>query len=159
MSGLKFISAVIFVRDIQTSKDFYTNVFKQEIQYDFGKNVMFKSGLSIWEVRKDHEIYQRFVNGKNNDNKFELYFESDELDKIISLIEKDGIKKLHGLKEEPWGQRTIRIFDPDDHLVEVGESMKGFVQRLSEKLNEEEVSKKTGLSITEIRVVLSDASH
>lgn len=34
------------------------------------------------------------------------------------------MKLLHDLHDEPWGQRTIRFFDPDDHLIEAGESLK-----------------------------------
>jgi catechol 2,3-dioxygenase-like lactoylglutathione lyase family enzyme len=156
MGSLKYVSAVIFVKDIQVSKEFYTKIFQQEIQYDFGKNVTFKSGFTIWELREDHEIYLNlFSNHQAKNNYFELYFETEELDEIISMIKENQMKIFHDVKEEPWGQRTIRVFDPDDHMVEIGESMQGFIRRLKESMSDEEVSQKTGVSIDDIRKLLS----
>ncbi|MDP4176590.1 MAG: VOC family protein [Bacteroidota bacterium] len=156
MSSINYISAVLFVKDISVSKDFYINIFKQEIQYDFGTNVMFKSGLTIWELRKDHEIYNCYPNeNMERTNKFEIYFETDDLDGIISSVESNSIEKLHEVKEEPWGQRTIRLFDPDGHMVEIAESMVSFVKRLSLLMSPKEVSSKTGLSIEQIEQLIS----
>ena len=48
------------------------------------------------------------------------------------------------MKEFPWGQRVIRIYDPDRHIVEVGESMKAVVLRLlAEGMSPEETATKT----------------
>jgi predicted enzyme related to lactoylglutathione lyase len=155
MSSINYISAVLFVKDISVSKDFYMNIFRQEIQYDFGTNVMFMSGLTIWELRKDHEIYNCCPNeNMERTNKFEIYFETDDLDGIISSIESNSIEKLHEVKEEPWGQRTIRLFDPDGHMIEIGESMVSFVKRLSLLMSPKEVSGKTGLSIEQIEQLI-----
>ena len=33
-------------------------------------------------------------------------------------FDSDAIKILN--YDEPWGQRTIRIFDPHNHLIEIG---------------------------------------
>ena len=34
----------------------------------------------------------------------------------------DGASLLvHPIRMEPWGQRVFRIFDPDKHVVELGE--------------------------------------
>jgi catechol 2,3-dioxygenase-like lactoylglutathione lyase family enzyme len=160
MSNIKYVSAVIFVKNIQVSKEFYSKIFQQEIQYDFGKNVMFKSGFSIWEVREGHEIYQKLrIGDQVKISGFELYFETEDLDKVIALIEENQIKKFHDVKEESWGQRTIRIYDPDGNIVEIGESMERFVRRLKEVMSIEEVSKKTGLSIGEIEELLSKNSE
>jgi hypothetical protein len=50
------------------------------------------------------------------------------------------------LTEESWGQRTIRFFDPENNLIEVGESLEALVKRLHSsgmKLND--IEKKTSL--------------
>jgi len=75
---MKFHSSVIFVNDIEKSKDFYVQLLNQKIEYDFGMNVILKGGLAIWEIRQGHIINQR-LETKNKSNKFELYF----LDKIL----------------------------------------------------------------------------
>lgn len=45
--------------------------------------------------------------------------------------------------EHGWGQRVIRFYDPDGHIIEVGEDMKMVINRfLDSGMTMEEVSKK-----------------
>lgn len=156
MSSLRYDSAVVFVKDIETSKEFYTKFLQQKIKYDFGKNIQFENGLSIWQPGEDHEISANSINNKDvKSSGFELYFETQDIEAVVNEIEERGIKILHELKEEPWGQRTIRFFDPDGHLIEIGESMRTFVLRLKETMSDEEVSKKTGLAVNNVQILIS----
>jgi catechol 2,3-dioxygenase-like lactoylglutathione lyase family enzyme len=47
----RFHSIVLFVKDIDRSKKFYTEVLGQEIDYDFGNNVALKNGITLWKIR------------------------------------------------------------------------------------------------------------
>ena len=78
-------------------------------------------------------------------NNSELYFEEEDLDSFLKkLKEMNSIEYVHELKEQPWGQRVIRFYDPDMHIIEVGEPMESVVKRLlSEGLSVEETSKRT----------------
>lgn len=40
-----------------------------------------------------------------------------------------GLKYVHPLKEHRWGQRVVRFYDPDGHIIEVGERMQQVVFR------------------------------
>jgi len=55
-SGLKFYGPVIFVKDISRAKKFYIEFLNQEVEHDFGANIIFKSHLSPWQMSPDHEI-------------------------------------------------------------------------------------------------------
>jgi catechol 2,3-dioxygenase-like lactoylglutathione lyase family enzyme len=127
-----FHSVVLFVADIGRSKEFYKEVLKQEIEFDFGNNVGFRNGLTIWQFRKDHLIA---ISGDHNDTgakkAFEIYFETDDIEVMQESIAGWGLDYLHDLVEEPWGQRTIRFYDPDNNLIEVGEAMDTFVRRIA----------------------------
>jgi hypothetical protein len=46
----RYVSAVLFVKDIAASRQFYEGMFEQQVDTDFGKNIGYKSGLSLWEV-------------------------------------------------------------------------------------------------------------
>ena len=62
------------------------------------------------------------------------------------LLTEAGVKFLHEINEEEWGQRTIRFFDPDNHLVEIGDTMRTFVLRLFKQgLTTSQISDKRGL--------------
>jgi len=76
----------------------------------------------------------------------EICFETDDFDAQAARISAMGVMLAHGVIEESWGQRTLRFFDPDGNLVEVGESMPAFCRRLyMAGLSMEEVGKKTGI--------------
>jgi len=41
----------------------------------------------------------------------------------------DSVKYVHGVIEQPWGQRAVRLYDPDLHIIEVGEPMESVARR------------------------------
>lgn len=154
--NISFHSVVVFVKDIEKSKKFYSDIMDQNIEFDFGKNIIFKNGLSVWEISSDHVITR---SGKHHDTEttkaYELYFESDDLGKIQEKIAHQNIDFLHDLMEEPWGQRTLRFYDPDNNLVEIGETMECFVTRMaSEGMNTQEIAEKTTIPVEIIKKIL-----
>jgi len=83
---------------------------------------------------------------------FEFYFETEEIDRVFEKLKENGVELLHSLHEEPWGQRTVRFFDPDRHLIEVGEALETFVKRLHrEGMTREQVSEKTSIPLETVR--------
>lgn len=149
-----FHSSVIFVADIQKSKDFYTKIIGQTIDHDFGNNIIFHGGLSIWKVNTQHIINQKLKINVDS-NRFELYFETRRIDEITSRLKKENVAFLHDIKEEPWGQRTIRFFDPDNHLIEVGEPLEVFVKNMYTKgLSIEQIAEKSGIPVETVMALV-----
>jgi hypothetical protein len=73
-----------------------------------------------------------------------------------SVLFVKGVLFLHNILEEPWGQQTIRFFDPDNHLIEIGETMKIFVSRIYNKgLTIEQTSIKTSVPVEEVKKLIS----
>lgn len=143
---MKFICPLIIVNNIEISKNFYEKVLDQKVQYDFGENISFEGGFAIH--LKSHFSNLISINKDNiiqKSNNCELYFEEKDLDSFLQkLKDMDSVEYVHGLKEQPWGQRVIRFYDPDMHIVEVGEPMESVVKRLlSEGSSVEETSKRT----------------
>jgi catechol 2,3-dioxygenase-like lactoylglutathione lyase family enzyme len=134
---------MIVVTDIEKSKEFYKNILCEEIAQDLGTYVVFKGGFSMmsqtqWETATEKETSRIIYNGCN----FELYFEEDEIETFIK--NHSSLKVFTPLIETPWGQRCVRIFDPDNHIIEIAESMKAVVKRfLLQGLSAEEASKKS----------------
>ena len=152
---MKYHSSVIFVNDIEKSKDFYVRLLNQDIEHDFGKNVILKGGLTIWEIQPDHLISKR-LETKSDSNRFELYFETNLIDETYSKLNNEQVEFLHGIHEESWGQRTIRFFDHDKHLVEVGEPLETFVNHMSKKgLSVKQIAEKTGIPIETVNSILN----
>ncbi|MDF1547722.1 MAG: VOC family protein [Bacteroidales bacterium] len=149
-----FHSSVIFVTDIEKSKDFYIRVIGQTVEHDFGNNLIFKGGLSIWQIGAEHIVNQH-LKTKGESNRFELYFETKRIEEIAELLKSEGVRFLHNIKEEPWGQRTIRFFDPDNHLIEVGEPLEEFVNNMYQNgLTIDQIAKKSGIPVETVMALV-----
>ena len=63
---------------------------------------------------------------------------------------------LGEVKEQSWGQRTIRFYDLDGHLIEVGEDIKMVAKRfLSSGMSIEETSKCMDVSVSDLKKLLN----
>lgn len=72
------------------------------------------------------------------------------------LKEYPDIECLGEVIEHSWGQRVIRFYDLDRHLIEVGEDMKMVVKRfLNTGMTMEEVSKRMDVSIGDLEKLLN----
>lgn len=151
---MKFHSTVLFVKNIEKSKEFYTRFLGLSIEHDFGKNVILSSGLTLWEIQSEHLISQK-LNTKVDSNKFELCFEDADIENIFYKLKDADVKFLHEIKTEPWGQRTCRFYDPDGHLIEIGEPLEVFVNNMSKNgLNESQISQNTGIPLETVKNII-----
>ena len=151
---ITYRNTVLIVSDIRKSTEFYTEILNQEIEFDFESNVVFKSGISLWELRDYLPLTKMLGNERlktSKSTKFELYFEAENLNEIENNLTEYGIHFLHHVHEEPWGQYTIRFFDPDEHLLEIGEPIEIFVTRFHKKgMSAEQISKRTSIPVNTI---------
>ena len=71
----------------------------------------------------------------------EFYFEVDDFVEFLNLLEKrKEVKLVHSPKKHYWQQRVVRIYDPDFHIIKIGESMKVIPRRyLSQEISVEKV--------------------
>lgn len=154
----KYSSVVLFVEDIERAKTFYVGFMNLKIEMDMGTNVILQNGITLWQVDPEHIIPQTIgiETTRAISNRFELYFETENLLELMQGIELNKIPLVHGLHEEPWGQKTVRIYDPDRNIVEIGETMKSFLSRMKTSgMSIEQISKKTGMTAEDIVKTMS----
>lgn len=127
---MKLNSPMLVVTDINKSVDFYKKVFGLRVVMDFGANKTLTGGLALQTI----ETFKEFI-GKDEicfgGNNFEIYFEEDDFDKFINRLKECNVEYVHPVKEHSWGQRVVRIYDPDRHIIEIGENMKVVCRRFS----------------------------
>ena len=89
-------------------------------------------------------------------NNAEVVFEEQDFDGFLNrLKEYPEIEYLGEVIEHSWGQRVIRFYDLDGHLIEVGEDMKMVVRRfLNTGMTMEEVSERMDVSIEDLGKLL-----
>ena len=60
----------------------------------------------------------------------ELYFETDDFDAFLEKLARfPETEMVHAPKKHDWQQRVIRFYDPDGHMIEVGEAMSVIAKR------------------------------
>lgn len=154
---MKYSCTVISVSDIKSSRKFYEDLFGLEVYQNYGINIAFSCGLSLqqefdWLVNLPKDKILK------NSNNIELCFEEENFDDFLKkLKEYPDIEYLGDVIEYSWGQRVVRFYDLDGHIIEVGESMKIVINRfLSSGISMEEISKKMDASIEDLEKLLNN---
>jgi uncharacterized glyoxalase superfamily protein PhnB len=158
---IKYRTALLFVKDVALSRAFYEKYLHQTVEYDFGENVSFHGGFAIHDAEHiSHLLFDRpnpYTDGKLGKENFELYFECEELDRVFDNLAEYGVTFVHPLREQPWGQRVCRFYDPDGHIVEVGEPMAAVIRRyLKEGKTAPEVAERTSMPLAEVLQIQSE---
>lgn len=143
---MKLEGTLLVVKDMDTSRRFYQDVLSRTVTLDLNEYVVFEGGFCLLTEEQWAEFLDTpaMTYGYKN-NVCELAFEDDDIDAFMAHLKNfTDIEILTPLKEYPWGQRSIRFYDPDKHIIEVGESMKVVVKRfLLSGLSVEETMEKS----------------
>lgn len=151
---MKLKNIVFVVKDIEKSKTFYSELFGLNIISDFGENVVLTEGLVLQEKKLWETFIERNVSLGGNDA--ELYFEENNIDGFLEKLENSNlpIEYLNKCIEHNWGQRVIRIFDPDKHIIEIGESLEYVARRfLKFGMTVEQTAEKTQLPLSQVEEI------
>ena len=153
---MKHVCMLISVADINAARKFYEDLFGLEVFQDYGRNIAFTCGLALqqdfdWLV----DLPKEKVLKKSNNA--EIVFEEQDFDGFLNkLKEYPDIEYLGEVIEHSWGQRVIRFYDLDGHIIEVGEDMKIVIKRfLDSGMTMEEVSVKMDASIEDLTKLLN----
>ena len=130
---MKHVCMLISVADINAARKFYEDLFGLEVFQDYGRNIAFTCGLAL---QQDFDWLVDLPKEK--------------------LKEYPDIEYLGEVIEHSWGQRVIRFYDLDGHIIEVGEDMKMVIQRfLDTGMAMEEISVKMDVSIEDLTKLLN----
>lgn len=157
---MKLKNILIVVADLERSKAFYKGLFGLEVLADYDGNAVLTEGL----VLQERTVWESFINKKTEfgTNNAEIYFEENDMEWFIDKVSRwpEPIEYVTAFSQHEWGQRIIRLYDPDGHLIEVGESMDFVARRyLIQGLSVEETAEKTRMAykkVEEIAVLLNE---
>ena len=148
--GLKAGGPLFAVRDMKASLRFYQDVLGLEMVNDFGANVVLTGGLSLQTV----DSWTQFLDRAPDDIRFggndaEMYYVADDFDAFLTdLKAHPEVELVHPAVEHHWGQRAVRLYDPDRHIIEVAESLDKVAKRFRDGgLNEEGVARRMDISL------------
>lgn len=139
---MKFKNPMLVVADMDRTVEFYEKVLGLHVIMDFGANKTLTGGLCLQTLEKWREFIgtNEISFGGNN---AEMYFEENDFDKLIERLKEFDIEYIHPVKEHSWGQRVVRFYDPDKHILEIGENIKVVCRRfLDSGLTPEQVAER-----------------
>lgn len=156
----QFMGPLLAVESIERARRFYEQVLGMKVQYDFGVNVSFEGNLAIHLKGHFEDLLggpERFpvVFGAHDG---EMVFESDEIEAAQERLKQNGVEFIHEMVDQPWGQRVIRFYDPDRHVIEIGERMDAVVRRMrGQGMSPEEIQQKTGMPMAFVDQAVSNS--
>lgn len=120
---MRLKNVLLVVENIERSVAFYKELFGLCVLKDFDGNVILTEGLVLQERKIWEGLIEKETLYGGNDS--ELYFIENDLEGFQEKLNQSPfeIRYVHPLKMHPWGQRAIRIYDPDGHMIEVGEPL------------------------------------
>lgn len=142
---MKLQCPMLVVSDLAASRVFYETLLEQKVILDFGANITFNGGFSL----QTEESWLQFIDKpgsvlKKRPHNMELYFETESFDSFLQQLGAQTVELVHPAQTMPWGQRLIRFYDPDGHIIEVGESMQTVICRfLRQGMTAQEVALKS----------------
>lgn len=156
---MQYQGCLLVVKDAQKSKIFYQELFGCAVELDLEDYVIFKEGIML----QQEGTWLGFIKRKEGSLTYqhltaELYFEEENLDGFMERQSAtEAIQIISPVTEHEWGQRSVRFFDPDGHLLEVGESMKVVVKRyLNNGMTVEEAAAKSMFPVSFVQACLEE---
>lgn len=155
---MKYTCTLIAVRNIEKAKQFYHDVLGLEVVADFGANVTLTGGIALQTA----DTWKGFIHKQDEEivfenNACEFYFEEDDIDSFAAKLNSiNSIEYVHPLFEHSWGQRVVRFYDLDKHIIEVGENIIMVVKRFIDTgLSIEETATRMDVSVDYVRSCLA----
>ena len=142
---------LLAVADMERSLAFYETVLGLRVVLDFGANKTLTGGLCLQTL----DTWRSFLGTDQvafGGNDAEIYFEEDRFDAFAERLSTLPIQYVHPVKEHRWGQRVVRFYAPDRHIIEVGENMAAVCRRfLDSGLTPEQTAERMDVSLEYVR--------
>ena len=152
---MKLKNSLIVVEDIKASKQFYEELFGLKVILDFGENIMLSGGLCLQSADSWSDATGTAISYGGNDAA--LYFEENDLKSFIGKLDKYGVIYVNPLMTRSQEQQVLRIYDPDNHIIEIAESMEAVCRRLlAQGLSIEEAASRSKLPLRFVESCLTE---
>ncbi len=121
--GIRFRHSIALVRDIEESKHFYKDILGLSIIRDFDVFVLFQNDFAIHRADLFYDYINKPYHGeKMGHDNVDFYLTTSELEHVSARLKENKVVFIHEIKQMDWGEKVIRIYDPDGHILEIGDA-------------------------------------
>ncbi len=119
-----FRYAILYVDDVPAALDFYQRAFGLTLGFmhegkDYGELVTGETKLAFSAKALMAQLGKNPAKANPDAPVFELAFEVDDVAGALATAVQAGADLVQDLQEEPWGQTTSYVSDPDGYLIEL----------------------------------------
>ncbi|MEJ7804276.1 MAG: VOC family protein [Candidatus Limnocylindria bacterium] len=113
----------LFVEDLDTTKQFYREVFGLPVTFEDADSAVFKFGETLINLLKASAALELVepaeVADREVGSRFQLTIEVDDVDAMCAELVRRGVELLNGPMDRSWGVRTAAFQDPAGHIWEI----------------------------------------
>ncbi len=113
----------MFVEDLDTTKQFYREVFGLPVTFEDADSAVFKFGdtlINLLKASAARELVEpALVADREVGSRFQFTIEVDDVDATCAELANRGVELLNGPMDRPWGVRTAAFQDPAGHIWEI----------------------------------------
>jgi catechol 2,3-dioxygenase-like lactoylglutathione lyase family enzyme len=155
---MKYSGTLLSVGDIPRARRLYEGLLGCVVSMDLGVHVSYTNGIFLQQEKS----WLSFIGKRRSEiaygaNDAELYFEEHEIESFYVRLRVFDVELLHELIEHSWGQRVVRFYDYDGHIIEVGEHLGDVARRfLNGGMTREEAAKRMDITPEAIDAFLKD---
>lgn len=119
-----FRYAILYVDNVAATLDFYEKAFgfKRGVLHaagDYGELITGDTKLAFSSTALMHRLGKNPAPPSASAPTFEIVFEVDDVAAALARAVDAGAKTVQGVREEPWGQTTSYVSDPNGYLIEI----------------------------------------
>lgn len=115
---------ILYVDDVRASLAFYERAFGLEREFlhesgDYGELATGTTKLAFSSTKLMRELGKRPARANPDAPIFEIAFETGDVAAALERARAAGAILHQNARDEPWGQTTAYVSDPDGYLVEL----------------------------------------
>ena len=126
MSEPKIGAITLFVRDLNSTKDFYRQVFGLPVHFEDPNSAVFKFGntlINLLDEPAARDLIEPLPVAEAAGARYQLTIDVEDVDATFADYRSRGVNFLRGPEYRPWGVRTATFQDPAGHLWEIAAPM------------------------------------
>lgn len=121
---MNFRYTILYVDDVPSSMSFFEQAFGFERGFlhdskDYGELLTGTTKLAFSSTALMRQLGKNPASPKASAPTFEIAFETDDVPLALTRAVDAGATLIQNVREEPWGQVTSYVADPNGYLIEI----------------------------------------
>ncbi len=121
---MHFRYTILYVDDVAASLDFFERAFGLERRFlhesgDYGELATGETRLAFSSTALMRQLDKNPEKPRAGAPVFEIAFETDDVSGALARAVEAGADLIQDARDEPWGQTTSYVNDPNGYLIEI----------------------------------------